>query len=192
MRDEGHHAQGRFGTRTKWRLVVNPAPADRRAQWGHRCHQSQVTLGWRGPISHHEKQDRPPPHADSLADVVAEEAAKRLLLVLNLERKAKMAERIGIGVAKRGGNMQKVCHWEAGGRTGSARPFARSSQQGLEMFLEPNSLCPAAMRGRSHLPLQKQEKTAQRAHRRFGLRQVCFPFCRRLCNQRANKSTRNI
>ena len=39
--------------------------------------------------------------ANSLADVVAEEAAKRLLLVLNLERKAKKAERIGIGVAKR-------------------------------------------------------------------------------------------
>ena len=39
--------------------------------------------------------------ANSLADVVAEEAAKRLLPDLNLERKAKKAERIGIGVAKR-------------------------------------------------------------------------------------------
>ena len=39
--------------------------------------------------------------ANSLADVVAEEAAKRLLPELNLERKAKKAERIGIGVAKR-------------------------------------------------------------------------------------------
>ena len=36
-----------------------------------------------------------------MADVVAEEAAKRLLPDLNLERKAKKAERIGIGVAKR-------------------------------------------------------------------------------------------
>ena len=39
--------------------------------------------------------------ADSWADVVAEEAAERLLPDLNLERKAKKAERIGIGVAKR-------------------------------------------------------------------------------------------
>ena len=39
--------------------------------------------------------------ANSLADVVAEEAAKRLLPDLNLERKAKKAERVGIGVAKR-------------------------------------------------------------------------------------------
>ena len=29
--------------------------------------------------------------------------------------------------------MHKVCHWEAGGRTGSARPLTRSSQQGFEM-----------------------------------------------------------
>ena len=39
--------------------------------------------------------------ANSLADVVAEEAAKRLQPDLNLERKAKWAERVGIGVAKR-------------------------------------------------------------------------------------------
>ena len=39
--------------------------------------------------------------ANSLADVVAEEAAKRLLPDLNLERKAKWAERVGVGVAKR-------------------------------------------------------------------------------------------
>ena len=35
--------------------------------------------------------------ANSLADVVAEEAAKRLLPDLNLERKAKWAERVGLG-----------------------------------------------------------------------------------------------
>ena len=35
--------------------------------------------------------------ANSLADVVAEEAAKRLLPELNLERKAKKAERVGVG-----------------------------------------------------------------------------------------------
>ena len=52
-------------------------------------------------VGYHAKQDRLPPHANSLADVVAEEAAKRLLPDLNLERKAKKAERIGIGVAKR-------------------------------------------------------------------------------------------
>ena len=39
--------------------------------------------------------------ANSLADVVAEDAAKRLLPDLNLERKAKWAERVGFGVAKR-------------------------------------------------------------------------------------------
>ena len=39
--------------------------------------------------------------ANSLADVVAEEAARRLLPDLNLERKATQAERVGIGVAKR-------------------------------------------------------------------------------------------
>ena len=39
--------------------------------------------------------------ANSLSDVVAEEAAKRLQPDLNLERKAKWAERVGIGEAKR-------------------------------------------------------------------------------------------
>ena len=38
---------------------------------------------------------------DERCDVVAEEAAKRLLPDLNLERKAKWAERVGVGVAKR-------------------------------------------------------------------------------------------
>ena len=44
-------------------LVVSPVPADRRAQWGHRCHQSQVTPGRCAPTSCHAKQDRLPPHA---------------------------------------------------------------------------------------------------------------------------------
>ena len=39
--------------------------------------------------------------ANSLADVVAEEAAKRLLPDMSLEREAQNAERIGVGVAKR-------------------------------------------------------------------------------------------
>ena len=39
--------------------------------------------------------------ANSLADVMAEEAARRLLPDLNLERKARWAERVGFGVAKR-------------------------------------------------------------------------------------------
>lgn len=38
--------------------------------------------------------------AHSLADVVAEEAANRLLPDMNLQREAKHAERIGVGVAK--------------------------------------------------------------------------------------------
>ena len=49
--------------RIQWGLVVNLVPADRRAQWGHRCHQSQVTPGRCGPVSYHAKQDRLPPHA---------------------------------------------------------------------------------------------------------------------------------
>ena len=60
--------------------------------------------------------------ANSLADVVAEEAAKRLLRDLNLEREAKKAGRVGIGVAerlalvqadiwaKRGAAGDKICH----------------------------------------------------------------------------------
>ena len=63
IRDEGHHAQVWSGTRTQWRLVVDPVPADRRAQWGDRCHQSQVTPGRCGPINYHANQDRLPPHA---------------------------------------------------------------------------------------------------------------------------------
>ena len=39
--------------------------------------------------------------ANSLADVVAKQAARRLLPDLNLERKARWAERVGVGVAKR-------------------------------------------------------------------------------------------
>ena len=83
--------------------MVDPFPADRRAQRCHRCYQGKVAFGRRWPVSHQTKQDRFPPHACKLlADVVAEEAAKRLLPDLkNLERKAKKAERIGVGVAKR-------------------------------------------------------------------------------------------
>ena len=140
--------------------------------------------------------------ADSWADVVAEEAAERLLPDLNLERKAKKAERIGIGVAKRLALVQADI-WAKRGAAGDiyelgplvvaeetrTRSFARSSQQGFEMqslqrvprrqtiqFLDPNSSCPEAVCGRSHLPIQKQEKTAQHVYRRFGLRQVCFPI----------------
>ena len=39
--------------------------------------------------------------ANSVAGVVAEEAAKRLLADMNLEQKAKRAERAGVCVAKR-------------------------------------------------------------------------------------------
>ena len=80
-------------------LVVNSFPADRRAQWGHRCHQSQVALGRRGPISHHAKQDRFPPHACKLFGRRGGRGGgkKRLQPDLNLERKAIKTERIGIG-----------------------------------------------------------------------------------------------
>ena len=98
--------------------------------------------------------------ANSLADVVAEEAAKRLLPDADLERKAKKTERIGVCVAKRlslvqadiwakhceagviyeldpllevEGAVHKVCCRKVGGRIGSLRPFARSSYQLLEM-----------------------------------------------------------
>ena len=54
----------RFGTRTNWGLVVNPFPADRRAQWGHGLYQSQGTHGrtW-GPPVIARKQDRLLAHA---------------------------------------------------------------------------------------------------------------------------------
>ena len=65
----------------------------------------------RGPISHHaNKIGFHDMLANSLADVVAGEAAKRLLRDLNLERKAKKAERIGIGVANRLALVQADIH----------------------------------------------------------------------------------
>ena len=137
--------------------------------------------------------------ANSMADVVAEEAAKRLLPDLNLERKAKKAGRIGIGVAKRLALVQADI-WTKRGAAGDVYELetlavaeetcTRSDigklvdelaqqdhllirhNRGLKceslqhvlrwqtiQFMEPNSLCPAAM---CHLPIQKQEKTAQR------------------------------
>ena len=55
--------------------------------------------------------------ANSLADVVAEEAAKRLLPHLNLERKANKAEPIGIGVPNRLALVQADV-WEKRGAAG--------------------------------------------------------------------------
>ena len=140
--------------------------------------------------------------ASSLADVVAEEAAKRMLPDLNLERKAKKAERVGIGVAKRLALVQAdiwakrgaagdiyeleplVVAEETSTRSAIEKVVDELAQQGHRLirrsrglkcracnmyprqqtihFLEPNSLCPAAMCSRSHIPTQKQEKTAQR------------------------------
>ena len=79
--------------------------------------------------------------ANSVADVVAEEAAKRLLPDMNLECKAQHAERIGVSVAKRlalvqaeicakrgeAGDIYELGYREAGGWTGSPRSFARLS-----------------------------------------------------------------
>ena len=82
--------------------MVDPSPVDRRAQWLQRCHQGQVTLGGRWPIV--VKQNKIDFHhtlANTLADVVAEEAAERLQPDMNLERKPERAERIGVGMAKR-------------------------------------------------------------------------------------------
>ena len=91
---------------------------------------------------------------------MAEEAAKRLLLDLNLERKAKRAGRVGVGVAERsalvqagmwakrseardiheleplacsGGNMHADCPRYARGRFGSPRPPTRLAHQRFEM-----------------------------------------------------------
>ena len=98
--------------------MVNPLPADRRAQWGHSCHQSQVTPGRRGPsVITQSKIGFHHTLANSLADVVAEEAEKRLLPDLNLERKARKAERIGSGVAKRLALVQ-ACIWAKRGAAG--------------------------------------------------------------------------
>ena len=54
---------------------------------------------------------------NSLADVVAEEAAKRLLPDMNLEQKAKKVERIGVYVAKRSAPVQADI-WATRGETG--------------------------------------------------------------------------
>ena len=108
--------------------------------------------------------------ANSFADVVAEEAAERLLPDLNLERKAKKAELFGIGVARRLALVQadiwakrcaagdiyeleplvvaeETCTRSAietvgGGRTGPAGPPTRSSQQRSEMQGSRLATCP--------------------------------------------------
>ena len=84
-----------LATRTKWRLVVSLVPADRRARWEVtdaikvKSHLEDVgpSVIMQSKIGFHHMR------ANSLADVVAEEAAKRLLSDLNLDREAKKAER---------------------------------------------------------------------------------------------------
>ena len=97
--------------------------------------------------------------ANSLADVVAEEAAKRFLPDVNLERRAKEAERIGVCASKRLALVQvdiwaergeagaiyehdpllevgKACTRSAFGRLVgelALKPLARSSCQGLAL-----------------------------------------------------------
>ena len=85
--------------------------------------------------------------ANSLADVVAEEAAKRLLPDLNLERKAKWAERRYLRTRPSGSgrsNMHADCFQHAGGRVG---PFTCTSQQRSAMqslqYVQSQVLCPA-------------------------------------------------
>ena len=125
----------------------------------------------------------------TLWQIVAEEAAKRLLPDLNLEREAKKAERVGIGVAKRLARVQADIWAKRGAagdiyeleplvtRTRSAigklvDELAQQGHLGFEMqslqrvprqqtiqFLEPNSLYPEAMCGRSHIPIQKKDST---------------------------------
>ena len=106
--------------------------------------------------------------ANSLADVVAEEAAKRLLPDLNLERKAKKAERIGIGVAKRLALVQADI-WAKRGAAGDIYELdplvvaeETCTRSAIEKMVDELAVRPAAMCSRSFLPLQKQEKTAQR------------------------------
>ena len=81
--------------------MVDPFPADRSTQWLRRCHQGQVALAGRWAAI---KQNKIACHhmlVNSSADVVVEDAAKRLLPDMNLELKAKNAESIVVGVAKR-------------------------------------------------------------------------------------------
>ena len=123
--------------------------------------------------------------ANSLADVVAEEAAKRLLPDLNLERKAKWAERVGVGVAKRlalvqadnlgqekrswrylrtrpsgsgRSTMHADCFQHAGGRVGPPRPFTCTSQQRSAMQnLHPCVPRPNAAAVISHFQNKKRQ-----------------------------------
>ena len=152
--------------------------------------------------------------ANSLADVVAEEAAKRLLPDLNVDRKAIKAERIGIGVPKRLALVQADIWAKRGAaadiyeleplltveetrtRSATGKLVDALAQQGHLVVRHNTGLkckgcnvyradrqfsfwnrtpfvprpCAAEIISQS----RKEEKTAQRVRRRFGLRQVCF------------------
>ena len=165
--------------------------------------------------------------ANCLADVVAEEAAKRLLPDSNLEREAKKAERIGTGVAKRLALVQADI-WAKRGAAGDVcelepllaveETCTRSAIGKLVDELAPQGhlrarhnkglKCKACNVYRAdrqfsfwnRTPCVPRPRAAEvisqfrnkNVHRRFGLRQVSFSYCRLLCNQRANTSTRNI
>ena len=215
--------------------MVNLVPSDRRARWGVtdaikvKSHLEDV---WAHQSSCKARSASTACVQTPVADVVAEEAAKRLLPDLNLDREAKKAERIGIGVAKRLALVQADIWAKRGAagdiyeleplltveetrtRSATGKLVDELAQQGLLLVCHNKGLkckgcnvyradrqfsfwnrtpfvprpCAAEIISQS----RKEEKTAQRVRRRFGLRQVCSSYCRLLCNQRANTSTRDV
>ena len=92
VRDERGRTKGCAGIRAKWRLVIKPVSVDCRAQRQNRCHQGQVTLERRRPISNQAKQNCFSSHARRTPWRMswAEEAATRLLPDMNLETEGQM------------------------------------------------------------------------------------------------------
>ena len=84
--------------------MVYTLPIDRRTHWTHAHLQSQVALDLGTSKSVAIKQKKIEYHhmlANSLSDVVADEASKRLLPDLNHEQRAERCDQIGTSVAKR-------------------------------------------------------------------------------------------
>ena len=82
--------------------MVDPFPVDRRAQWQHRCHQSQVTLGGRWPNSYQAKHDRLSPHACKLFGRRRGRGGGQTFATRRESgTQSQNAERVGVGVAKR-------------------------------------------------------------------------------------------
>ena len=106
---------------------------------------------------------------------------------MNLERKAKNADRIGVRVVKRLELVQAGILAKRGEADDISEPGPLLKEEEAWVvcnvyradkqfnFWSRRNVCPSAMFGRRYHPFQKQEKTAhQRFRRHFGLQQVWF------------------